>query len=88
MDLFRLSQTCVSAHASNAVAERFFLNLKMERVWQRNYANHAEARIDIANYIVGFYNRERLHSVLGNLPPSVYERKMAAINPIDVSEIT
>ena len=23
----------------NAVAERFFLNLKMERVWQRNYAN-------------------------------------------------
>jgi putative transposase len=22
----------------NAVAERFFLNLKMERVWQRNYA--------------------------------------------------
>jgi transposase InsO family protein len=24
----------------NAVAERFFLNLKMERAWQRNYANH------------------------------------------------
>jgi putative transposase len=72
----------------NAVAERFFLNLKMERVWQRDYANHAEARIDIANYIVGFYNSERLHSVLGNLPPSVYERKMAEPKPIDVSEIT
>src|SRR5690606_29049058 len=27
----------------NAVMERFFLNLKMERVWQRDYANHAEA---------------------------------------------
>ena len=72
----------------NAVAERFFLNLKMERVWQRNYANHAEARIDIADYIVGFYNSERLHSVLGNLPPTVYERKMAAEKPIVVSEIT
>jgi putative transposase len=27
---------------------------------------------------VGFYNCERLHSVLGNLPPSVFERNMAA----------
>jgi len=29
----------------NAVMERFFLNLKMERVWQRDYANH----LDCAN---------------------------------------
>ena len=72
----------------NAVAERFFLNLKMERVWQRNYANHAEARCDIAAYIVEFYNSQRLHSVLGNLPPTVYERNMAANEPIVVSGIT
>lgn len=38
----------------NAVMERFFLNLKMERVWQRDYANHAEAMSDIADYIIGF----------------------------------
>ena len=56
----------------NAVAERFFLILKMERVWQRSYSNYSEARIDIADYIVGFYNIERLHSVLGNLAPSAY----------------
>ncbi|SFU84909.1 Transposase InsO and inactivated derivatives [Nitrosomonas eutropha] len=31
----------------NAVMERFFLNLKMERVWQRDYANHAEAKKDV-----------------------------------------
>jgi transposase InsO family protein len=72
----------------NAVAERFFLNLKMERVWQRNYANHAEAKCDIAAYIVEFYNNQRLHSVLGNLPPNVYERKMAEEEPMVVSEIT
>ena len=71
----------------NAVAERFFLNLKMERVWQRQYANHAEARKDIIAYIVGFYNTERLNSVLGNLPPTAYERKMVANEPIVVSEI-
>jgi len=34
----------------NAVAERFFPN-KMDRVWQRHYANHDEARRDIAQYM-------------------------------------
>lgn len=72
----------------NAVAERFFLNLKMERVWQRQYANHTEAKNDIDDYIVSFYNCKRLNSALGNLPPTVYERKMAAQKPIEVSEIT
>ena len=72
----------------NAVMERFFLNLKMERVWQRDYANHGEARRDITDYIVSFYNGIRLHSKLGYLSPAVFERKMTAIPPIPVSEIT
>lgn len=72
----------------NAVAERFFLNLKMERVWQRQYANHSAAKADITDYIVGFYNCKRINSALGNLPPSVYEQKMAEREPIVVSEIT
>ena len=46
----------------NAVMERFFINLKMERVWQKDYANHAEAAKDVADYIVGFYNNSRQHS--------------------------
>ena len=72
----------------NAVAERFFLNLKMERVWQRKYANYNEAKTDIILYILSFYNCERIHSVLGNLPPSVFERNMAEKKSIVVSEIT
>jgi len=72
----------------NAVMERFFLNLKMERVWQKDYANHAEAMTDVADYIVGFYNCERLHSKLGNLSPNAFERESATQQPIDVSEIT
>ncbi len=72
----------------NAVVERFFLNLKMERVWQRHYANHTEAKRDIADYIVGFYNTSRIHSTLGYLPPNVYERETAPIPPSAVSEIT
>ena len=72
----------------NAVMERFFLNLKMERVWQQDYANHSEALRDVTDYIVGFYNSTRLYSTLGYLPPNAYEFKMAAQQPIDVSEIT
>ena len=72
----------------NAVAERFFLNLKMERVWQRTYANQAEARKDVTGYIVGFYNGTRLHSVLSNLSPAAFEQNMAAKQPIGVSEFS
>jgi transposase InsO family protein len=61
----------------NAVMERFFLNLKMERVWQRDYANHLEAVQDITDYIVNFYNASRLHSTLGYRSPNEYERCLA-----------
>ena len=72
----------------NAVMERFFLSLKTQRVWQRDYANHAEAMTDIADYIVGFYNSVRLHSKLGNLPPTAFEQQSAIKEPIAVSEKT
>jgi len=72
----------------NAVTERFFLNLKTERVWQRDDGNHAEAMTDIADYIVGFYNSVRLHSKLGNLPPNASEQQSAIKQPIVVSEKT
>lgn len=58
----------------NAVMERFFLNLKMERVWQRSYANPNEAIADISHYIVGFYNTLRLHSTLDYRSPADYEK--------------
>ncbi len=68
--------------------ERFFLNLKMERVWQRDYANHSEAANDIADYIVGFYNSIRLHSKPGNLSPNAFERESTSKESIKLSKIT
>ena len=68
--------------------ERFFLNLKVERVWQKDYANHAEATNDIPDYIVGFYNSVRLHLNLVNLSPNTFERESTSIKPIKLSEIT
>ena len=46
----------------NAVMERFFLNLKRERIWQKDCANHAEAISYIADYIINFYNAGQLVS--------------------------
>jgi len=54
----------------------------MERVWRRDYANHQEAINDVTDYIVGFYNSQRLHSTLGYLPPNVFEQQMADQQPI------
>ena len=68
--------------------ERFFLSFKMERVWQKDYANHSEAMTDVADYIVSFYNSTRLHSKLGNLSPNAFERESPTQQPLDVSEIT
>jgi putative transposase len=72
----------------NAVMERFFLNLKMERVWQKDYANHSEAITDVADYIVNFYNAVRLHSTLGNLSPFAFEHQSATKKLIELSEKT
>lgn len=44
---------------NNAVMKRFILNLKMERVWQKDNANHAEASNDIDFYIVDFLQRKK-----------------------------
>jgi len=57
----------------------------MERVWQGSYANKMEARQDIVAYITNFYNTTRLHSTLGYLSPSVFERHYSVKTPISLS---
>ena len=74
---------------NNAVMKRFFLNLKMEcvwqhvwqRVWQRDCANHAEATSDITDCIGNFHNSVRLHSSLGNLPPNSFAHQSLIEQP-------
>ena len=58
----------------NAVMESFFHTLKVERVDWRNYRTRAEAREDLSWWIESWYNRRRLHSSLGHVPPVEYER--------------
>jgi putative transposase len=66
----------------------FLLNLKIERVWQRDDANHTETASDIADCIVSVCNRVRLHSKLGNMPPNGFGQKSATTEPSGVCAIT
>jgi transposase InsO family protein len=58
------------------VAESFFGSLKGERVDWKNYQTRAQAQQDVLDYIVMFYNSERLHSYLDYKTPNQYEREM------------
>jgi len=57
----------------NAAMERFFWSLKQEWTNHCVYANIAAARASVFHYIEVFYNRERIHEVLGYLTPEQYE---------------
>ena len=84
----RRKSNCWINDKTSAVMERFVLNLKRERAWQKEYGNCSEAANDVADYIIGFYNSIRLHSKLRNLSPSAFERESTSKKSIKLSEIT
>jgi putative transposase len=57
----------------NAVAESFFSSLKNEETLHHRYQTREQARAALYDYIEMFYNRKRLHSTLGYMPPIEYE---------------
>jgi putative transposase len=62
----------------NAPIESFFKTLKVERIYQVRYETRAQARLDIVNWIEGWYNRQRLHSANGLLAPVAWEHARLA----------
>ena len=53
----------------SAAIESFFKTLKGERIYQVRYDTRAQARLDNADWIEGFYNRVRMHTPSGTWPP-------------------
>ena len=62
----------------NARAESFLKTLKYEEVYRQEYRDLAEARASIERFLEKVYNKKRLHSALGYLPPAEFERLSAS----------
>ena len=62
----------------NAAMEGFFKTLKVERVYQVPYDTRAQARLNIVDWIEGYYNRVRRHTAIGFLTPVAKERSFVA----------
>ncbi len=57
----------------NAACESFMKTLKYEEVYRQEYRNLTEARASVEQFIERVYNRRRLHSALGYVPPVEFE---------------
>jgi putative transposase len=57
----------------NASMESFWSTLKLELIFRRDFATHAQARSQIFDYIETFYNRQRSHSALNYRSPVDFE---------------
>jgi putative transposase len=61
--------------SAQLTGESFFHTLKVELVHQRRWATRDEACCSLFAYIEGYYSRQRIHSVLGDITPEQAERK-------------
>jgi hypothetical protein len=75
----RRSMSRTGSCLDNAVAESWFASLKVELVDRAHYRTRAEARTAIFRWIA-WYNRFRLHSTRGYLPPIEWEQQHATID--------
>jgi putative transposase len=62
----------------NAPMESFFKTLKVEWVDRIRYATRAQARLDLIDWIEGFYNAQRVHSAIEYQSPSMFEKHLHA----------
>jgi len=61
----------------NAQAESFMKTLKYEEVYRSEYRDEREVRRGIKRFLEKVYNQKRLHSALGYVPPTEFERNLS-----------
>lgn len=72
----RISMSRTGNPYDNAQCERFIKTLKHEEILMTEYETISEARASLAHFIEQVYNRKRLHSALGYLPPAEFEQSL------------
>ncbi len=71
----RQSMAGVDNPYENAMAESFWSRLKAELLQDGVFETIEEARMEIFEYIEGYYNMQRRHSGIGYLTPNEFERQ-------------
>ncbi len=85
---FQISMSRTGNPYDNAYAESFFKTLKYEEVHLQNYESFEEVLEKLPKFIEEVYNRKRLHSGIGYLPPEEFEKNLTdpvqniAVRPI------
>jgi transposase InsO family protein len=69
----RISMSRPGNPYDNAACESFMKTLKYEEVYRSEYRDLADAYAQIGEFLERVYNRERLHSALGYVPPAEFE---------------
>ena len=57
----------------NSAAESFFASLKKDLIHRQSWPTREDARRAVFDYIEVFYNRQRLHTSLGDVSPEEFE---------------
>ena len=70
---FQISMSRKGNPYDNATAESFFKTLKAEEVYMWEYRSIGEAEKRLAHFIEEVYNKRRLHSSIGYMPPNEFE---------------
>lgn len=73
----RISMSRKGNPYDNAACESFMKTLKYEEVYRNEYRDLQEAHACIGDFLERVYNRHRLHSAIGYLPPVEFENGAA-----------
>lgn len=72
----KISMSAKGMPVENAFSESFFGSLKVEEIYMWEYETYADVVERIPYFIEEVYNRKRLHSSLGYMPPEEFENKL------------
>lgn len=78
----RISMSAPGNPYDNAFAESFNKTLKVEEVYINEYETFEDALKNIKHFIEKVYNKKRLHSSIGYVPPEEFEREVLNIRVI------
>jgi len=74
---FEISMSAKASPRENAFIESFFKTLKYEEIYLKDYSDEDDVLHNVSNFIDEVYNKKRLHSGLGYMPPVEFEKKVS-----------